>query len=57
MKYLYKRGVLGGVFGVVLGECLANTHPVGVPLYKGIADDWGECWPVLTRLLVVGNEK
>ena len=30
---------VGGVFGVVLGECLANTHPVGLPLYKGIAGD------------------
>ena len=35
---------VGGVLGVVLGECWTNIHPVETPLYKGIADDWGECW-------------
>ena len=31
----------GGVFGVVLGECLTNTHPSTFPLYKGLSDILG----------------
>ena len=52
-----------GVFGVVLGECWANTHPVTFPLYKGVSASWGECCTLLrdygspaTRLRLVGNE-
>ena len=56
-------GVLGGVFGVMLGECWANTHPVTFPLYKGVSASWGECCTLLrdygspaTRLRLAGNE-
>ena len=37
-----RRGTAGGG----LGECLANIHPAGTPLYNGVSDDWGECWAV-----------